>query len=171
MYNALSLFFNSGWGFVSFAVIAFIIAFYFSKNKKVFLISLAVALLLGMALKSFYLQDRPCVDGFSMLTCQLLDQQGGFPSMHAVIATMLALGVLGTDWFYPMIFISLVVSASRVWLGVHSVAQVAGGMAFAAMVFLTVYHLNHKFYGDYPDVDMDSMFNDNLLNKKVSRWD
>ncbi len=91
--------------------------------------------------------------------------------MHAVIATMLALGLLGTDWFYPMIFLAIVVSMSRVWIGVHSVAQVAGGMAFAAMVFLAVYHVNHKFYGDYPDVDMDSMFNDNLLNKKVSRWD
>ncbi|GEM_PF-6553439 len=164
IFNAIALFFNSTWGFAAFAVVSFVLVFSLTKNQKVFVASLVIAALLGVGLKAFYGIDRPCVESGSLIPCPL---SSGFPSTHAVVAIVIALGALGTFLFWPLLILSIAVSLSRVWLGVHTIDQVAGGMALGVMVFLAIYELNQRLYGGEYRIDLDEMLNENLLNKKV----
>src|SRR3989344_8210024 len=95
LFDAVSLFFNSQWGFIAFIALSVIAVFSFSKNKKVFLIALILAVVLSIGLKSFFGYSRPCeTTGFeSQILCPDSD---GFPSNHAVIAMVFAFGALGT---------------------------------------------------------------------------
>lgn len=165
LFEAIGMLFNSFWFWASFTAIAFIFVFYYTKHKKVLIISLFLAVLMAVALKEFFAQARPCVETGATV-CNTVDI-GGFPSAHATISTMLALGALGTVLFYPMAFFAIVISLSRLWIGVHTIPQVLGGFALAVMVYIAVFHLNQKLYGDYPEVDMQDLFDENLMTKKV----
>ena len=163
LFDAISIFFKSTWGFGAFIAIAFVLVFSTTKNKKLFVLSLAITVLLGLGLKVFFGVDRPCVGGDSLIPCPL---SNGFPSNHALIATALAMGALGTFLFIPLLFFAVVISLTRLWLGVHTLDQIAGGFALAVMVYLALVELYQKLYGRF-GFDLDEMLDENLLNKKV----
>ncbi|MEM4255414.1 MAG: phosphatase PAP2 family protein [Candidatus Norongarragalinales archaeon] len=166
VFNSIGLFFHSTWGFLAYAAVAFLLVFFFAKNQKVFVISLVLALALGVGLKAFFDQPRPCeIAGNGQIPCPSSE---GFPSTHAVATTALAMGAIGTSLFLPLFFLSVIISLSRVWLGVHSLDQIAGGVALAVMVYLAVFEIWQKFYGGDAKFDLDEMLDENLLNKKVA---
>ncbi|MFH1056320.1 MAG: phosphatase PAP2 family protein [Candidatus Micrarchaeota archaeon] len=166
LFDVISVFFDSTWGFLAFLAIAVIIVFSFSKHRKVFLITLVLAVLLSAGLKEVFSHERPCVETGS-LPCPA--PYAGFPSNHALVATVIVLGALGTAWFWPFLFFAIAISLSRIWLGVHSFDQVSGGIALGAIVFLAVFELNQKIYGEYiSGFDLDELLDDNLLNKRVA---
>jgi membrane-associated phospholipid phosphatase len=166
LFDLISLFFSSQWGFIAFIAVSVLAIYSFSKNRKVFLTALILAVLLGVGLKAFFGYSRPCdLLGDSKIDCPASE---GFPSNHAVIATVLAFGALGTWLFWPYLFFALIIPLSRLWLGVHSLDQVAGGMALGAMVFIAVFEVNEKLFGSfYGKMDLDSLLEDNLLSKRV----
>ena len=168
LFNAISIFFNSTWGFGAFIIAAFVLVFSTTKNKKLFVLSLAIAVLLGLGLKVFFGVERPCVNGASLVSCPFLDSYG-FPSSHALIATALAMGALGTFLFIPLVFLAVIISLSRLWLGVHTLDQVAGGFALAVMVYLALVELQKKLYGG-DDFDLGEMLDEKLFNKKDREW-
>jgi len=131
------------------------------------LVSLILAVLLGVGLKTFLGDARPCVEVDSRIPCPV---SNGFPSNHALIASVFALGALGTILFWPYVAFAVIIPLSRLWLGVHSLEQVAGGMALGAMVFLAVFELNQRLYGFYSrGLGLDELLEENLLTKRVER--
>ena len=108
-----------------------------TERKKVFLIALAVVLLLGVGLKAFYAEPRPCVSTPGLVDCP---SGNGFPSTHAAVAGVLAVAGLGTWFFFVLAPIAAMVAFSRIFLGVHSVPQVFAGLALGAIAYLLVWH-------------------------------
>ena len=163
--DAMSILFNAEWSFIAFCLISVLLFYLFSKHKKVFFISLVIAVGLGVGLKVLLAQPRPCVDLASKVLCPL---SNGFPSDHAVVATILLLGSLGSFLFPYYAAFAIIIFFSRIWLGVHTFDQVAGGFALGAIVFLAIFHLNQKLYGSYSSIiDLDELFEENLLTKRI----
>lgn len=102
----------------------------FSEQKRLpFLLSaLFIALLLGLAFKPFLQQERPCAEVPGKIPCP---PDFSLPSLHALLAFTLAIVSLGNRSFAIYFPYSLFVAYSRVYLGVHTVSQVASGLAMA----------------------------------------
>lgn len=99
------------------------------RNFKALAIALVVAGVVGMALKPALAEARPCnAGGSALVECP---QDYGMPSLHATAAGVFALASLGSPWFYFLAPLAAFVSYSRVYLGVHSLEQVAAGIALA----------------------------------------
>ena len=160
--DLIAVFFHSQWGFIAFIAVSVLLIYSLSRHRKVFLIALILALLLSSGLKVFLNQERPCVSVDSQISCP---ESNGFPSNHAVLASISALGAWGTILFAPYLIIAFVIALSRVWIGVHTVDQVAGGFAFGVMIFLAVWQVHEKFFGRKEKYDLDALFEENLLTK------
>ncbi len=102
----------------------------FSEQKRLpFLFSaLVIALLLGLAFKPFLQQERPCAEVPGKIPCPT---DFSLPSLHALLAFTLAIVSLGNRSFAVYFPYSVFVAYSRVYLGVHTVSQVAAGLAMA----------------------------------------
>jgi undecaprenyl-diphosphatase len=68
------------------------------------------------------------------------------PSLHATVAGVFAIASLGTPAFYFLAPLALLIAASRVFLGVHSVLQVAAGLALGMLVYLIVVQLSDRLW-------------------------
>ena len=165
LFDLFAQFFHSHWGFFAFIAVSVLLVYTFSKHKKVFLISLVLAVLLSSGMKFVLNEERPCAEFDSKTLCP---STGGFPSNHAVIGGVFALGALETALFFPFLILAFAIAFSRVWIGVHTVPQVAGGFALGVMVFLAVFQLFQKFRGfEGEKWDLDVLLDENLLNKTV----
>lgn len=93
--------------------------------------ALMAAFLLTMALKPLIAQARPCWLGMpSAVACP---DDYSMPSMHAAIAFALAFACLRQKIF-PVVYTgALLVAASRLALGVHTLADVTAGMAIGLL--------------------------------------
>lgn len=120
------------WLFEQQAVLSFgaisIIALLAVRKKSVLLVALVLALLLTPLVKDYYEELRPCTgsDG--------CPPGYGFPSQHAAIAFVLAAASWGELPHLVLMPIALVISWSRLYLGVHYYQQVAGGIAFGVLL-------------------------------------
>lgn len=90
--------------------------------------ALAIALLLGFSFKTLLQEPRPCVEVPGKVPCP---QDFSLPSLHALLAFTLAIVSLGNRSFPVFLLYALFVAFSRVYLGVHTIAQVAAGLALA----------------------------------------
>jgi membrane-associated phospholipid phosphatase len=90
--------------------------------------AVAIALLLGVAFKAFLQEPRPCTDSPGKIPCPL-----GFslPSLHALLAFTLAIVAVGNRSFPYYLIYALFTAFSRVYLGVHTITEVAAGLALA----------------------------------------
>lgn len=104
-----------------------------SPNRKRFAIALVLTVVLVLAAKELYAEPRPCLTAPGLIDCPV---ESGFPSAHAAVAVVVALGVLGTPWFYLLGALAAMTAYSRIYLGVHTPGQVAAGIALGALVYL-----------------------------------
>lgn len=118
-----------------------LLALWKSPHRKHLLLALLVTGLLVFAAKDFYAQPRPCMTTPGLIDCPL---ENGFPSAHAAIVMPIALGVLGTAWFYLLGPLALLTAYSRIFLGVHTPGQVAAGLALGAFVYLIIMELEKR---------------------------
>ncbi len=99
--------------------------FYFVKKDvktvKVLLLSLLLAGVLSIALKSIYHEARPCA---GLLEC---NSDFGFPSSHASVTFAIAFALIGTEMFLPALIFALYASIMRVLTGLHSFPQIVAG--------------------------------------------
>ncbi len=98
-------------------------------------IHLAVALLAAFALAILFKQilavPRPCQLGLpSLISCP---SDFSMPSIHAAVAFALAISLIGRRSFWPAIIWAILVSCSRLFLGLHTPADIFGAMAVAVL--------------------------------------
>ena len=122
-----------------FAGIGLIAALALLPRKKVFFEAAAITGLLSFALKAFFHQARPCLTQAALVACP---PDFGFPSGHAAFSGLLLVGSLGSPWAWLFAPLSLLISYSRVFLGVHTAEQVVAGLALSVAVYLAVWRLN-----------------------------
>jgi dolichol kinase/membrane-associated phospholipid phosphatase len=118
-----------------FTIIILLLAFFFSKSQKHnqahSLLSLLFAFLLSMAFKSLVAQPRPCwLGSFSPIECP---QDYSMPSIHSAVAFALAFSLIKTKRFLPSFLFAFLVAGTRVFLGVHSFEDIAGGLATSVL--------------------------------------
>jgi undecaprenyl-diphosphatase len=75
-----------------------------------------------------------------------------FPSSHAanITASMLFLGLVYRRWLAPLAAVALVVSFSRIYVGVHWPSDALGGMALGAAIAAAAYALFRRLYREKP---------------------
>ena len=78
-------------------------------------------------------------------------QDYALPSTHAAAAFALAVSLLGTSLYFPALFFALFVSFSRIYIGVHTLADVSGGLAIALLAYYATLVLWHMFAIKKPD--------------------
>lgn len=107
------------------------LAMFVSKKRFVLLSAVAATALLVPVVKEVYAEQRPCAAQEALALCDGY----GFPSGHAAIAAVLAVGVLGSPWMFFFLPAAYFIGYTRILLNVHSFGQVVGGLAFGLMVF------------------------------------
>lgn len=99
-------------------------------------IAFPAAFLLSRAASLFYYSERPFVRGAAALIEHAPDN--GFPSDHALLAFVVAFAAFAQNrpLGYFLFLIAVLISAARVFSGVHSPVDVIGSaaIAFAAVI-------------------------------------
>jgi undecaprenyl-diphosphatase len=78
-----------------------------------------------------------------------------FPSGHAanMTASMLFLGLVYRRWLAPLLAVALIVSYSRIYIGVHWPSDVLAGMALGTAIAIVAYVLFTRFYREGTKVE------------------
>lgn len=103
------------------------------KRLKVFFL-MVVAFFMASFIKEMVHSERICISGIvSKVDCP---RDYGFPSNHATLAFVLALAFLNKRGFLAFLLFAVLVSLSRMYLGVHSFEDILGGLALAPIAFV-----------------------------------
>lgn len=105
-------------------------SWHFKEQRRLpfLLAALAIAFALGLFFKPFLGEMRPCVFVPGKIPCPL---DNSLPSMHALLAFTLAIVAIGGRSFPVYLVYSLFIAFSRVYLGVHTISEVAAGLSLA----------------------------------------
>ncbi len=126
--------------YVFFAVLIFGLWAYLSMRKDtsnraaLAAITLLLAFSLSLASKDYYRIERPCtIGGASLIACPIGEYS--FPSIHTAVAFALALPFIGTVAFLPLLALAFITAFGRIYLGLHTPYDIAGGIALAVLCF------------------------------------
>lgn len=150
---SLSLFIH--YQYLIMLAVGFFAFFLATKGKKDFrhrIILLVVALAISLALteltKTYYKVERPCQGVAGKVDCP---GTYGFPSAHASTSIIFPLAAFGNHFFVVFYLAAIFIAGSRIYLGVHTIDQVVGGLCIGIVsYFLAVYvvgRIKHYFGG------------------------
>ncbi|MEM4633813.1 MAG: phosphatase PAP2 family protein [Candidatus Anstonellaceae archaeon] len=141
---------------------------YREERKLPFLAtSILLALLLGMVSKPFLSQNRPCQMAGSLVPCP---DDFAMPSLHTLLAFALVFGSVGNRSFPAYFLFACFVGYSRIYLGVHDIAQVFAGISFALFAHLLA-ELSWKVAGwEIPSRIMLKASRKNAQNSGSNEW-
>lgn len=94
--------------------------------------SALLALVLSFLIKDVVAEARPCDILFAKIACPA---DFSFPSGHAIVVFTVAMAFLNKRSFPFYLAYALLVGLSRVYLGVHTISDIAGGLALAPFVY------------------------------------
>jgi len=116
--------------FLSSAALVLATSLYFCEQQRLAFLAaaVAIALVVGYGFKLFVQAERPCVEMPSKIACP---QDYSLPSMHALAAFTIAIVAIGTRSFPVYFSFALFIAFSRVYLGVHTIGEVAAGLSLA----------------------------------------
>ena len=129
--GAASLFINDPFAVVLFSALLVLATSHFlHEQKRIPFIAAAVmiAFFLGFGLKGLIAEARPCASIPGKVACP---QDYSLPSLHSLLAFTLAVSALGNRSFAIYLPYAIFVAFSRVYLGVHTITDVAAGLALA----------------------------------------
>jgi membrane-associated phospholipid phosphatase len=129
--RALSVFLNDSSAFFLFTLALVAAATYFFNERRrlpFMAASVAIALLLGFGLKLLIAQERPCAFLPGKVGCP---EGYSLPSLHSLLAFTLAVSAIGNRSFAIYLAYALFIAFSRVYLGVHTITDVAAGLSLA----------------------------------------
>ncbi|VVB59040.1 Undecaprenyl-diphosphatase [Candidatus Anstonella stagnisolia] len=141
----LSILINDAFFFTLLMLCAFLLVHSRINDRRRLLFSIFVVLLstfAAISAKEAAKEPRVCLLFASKIPCP---QDFALPSTHAAASFALALSLLGTSLFFPALFFALVVSFSRIYIGVHSIGDVSGGLAIALIAYYSALVLWHAF--------------------------
>ncbi|MEW5955893.1 MAG: phosphatase PAP2 family protein, partial [Candidatus Micrarchaeota archaeon] len=127
--TAVSLFLDGYWALC--LILAFVLAMFLTKRRLALILALLLALAFLPLARDYYGVPRPCLT--EKTNCVF---EPGFPSAHATTAFIFVAASVGTPLFFLFLPIALFTAFSRVYLGVHSLEQVAGGIALGIILFV-----------------------------------
>ncbi|MEW6528532.1 MAG: phosphatase PAP2 family protein [Candidatus Micrarchaeota archaeon] len=99
-------------------------------GKIIFAIILAT--LIGAMLKQVIQFERPCVSNPAKIVCP---SSFSFPSGHTLLVFTVFLAFLNKKYFPIYLAFGIFVAFSRIYLGVHSLEDIAGSIALAPLVY------------------------------------
>ena len=111
------------------------------KRKKI-LVALFVAYILSVGAKALIHKDRPCVTIEGKIECPV---DSSFPSGHAAFAFTLMIAFLGKRSFPFFWLFAIFVVFSRIYLGIHTFEDVAGGLVVAPLA----YYITDSLWGAF----------------------
>ncbi|NUN11420.1 phosphatase PAP2 family protein [Candidatus Micrarchaeota archaeon] len=138
----MSIFLHSDVYWPVFAVLFSTIVLIYTRDKKIYALALMLIVVSVPLVKDIFAEARPCESIPGRVDCPL---DNGFPSQHTAIATTWLLAVIGSKAFKPYLLLFLAIAFSRIWLGVHSIDQVIGGVAFASLLYFLVFDVKNRF--------------------------
>ncbi len=105
-------------------------SFVFKEQKKLplLLMTVIIGLFLGLSFKSFIQEQRPCEQIPGKIPCP---EGFSLPSLHSLLGFTIAIGAIGNRSFAIFFLYALFIAFSRVYLGVHTIPEVAAGFALA----------------------------------------
>ncbi|MFH0818238.1 MAG: phosphatase PAP2 family protein [Candidatus Micrarchaeota archaeon] len=135
----LSLFFHN-YAYSLVAILSLVTVPYLRGKGRYYSLagSMVLVILLSLALKDVYGIPRPCNDWLNSSKICPSPDDFGFPSAHTAFAFVFVGASLGTAVFPFYLLMGIVIGASRIYLGVHSLADVAGGAVLGVIVYLFV---------------------------------
>ena len=105
------------------------------KIKKILMV-LILAFVISTAAKELFKIPRPCADLLqSKIQCP---KSYSFPSTHATLSFALALAFLNKRSYPAYLLFAIAVSFTRIYLFVHSLTDIAGGIVIAAISYYLV---------------------------------
>lgn len=141
----LSKLFDSPLSAIAILLICYLLFVYKKTDRSSPLFAaLVLALLLIDPLKAFLLEPRPCAD-LSIISKIACPADAGMPSGHAVVVGIFLIASVGTALFPFFLPLAAIVSFSRVYLGLHTIAQIAGGIAVGMVLYL----FTQRFFSAY----------------------
>ena len=104
------------------------------KDSRAFplLLSLLLSFLVIQLLKEVIAVPRPCTELISKVACPLT---GSFPSGHATVSSIFITASIGTPLFPYFLILGMLVSFSRIYLGLHAFSDIAAGFAIGAVLY------------------------------------
>lgn len=115
------------------------------KRLKTTVISIFLALVIVFSLKYIFMIPRPCsIDPLYSEGICPGDPDFSFPSGHSMFASSLIAPFLGTIYLPFFILFNLIVSFTRVNLGVHFINDVIAGFVISIFSYGLVYNLMKK---------------------------
>jgi len=137
---ALAYFFEAGFQIIlAILVVVGLLAF---KRKLALIIAIVLVLAVTPYLKNVYQQERPCATHASLFECP---DDYGFPSGHATVTTVFAAAALGSGAFFFFAPLAAIVSYSRIYAGVHTLEQVAAGVALGLALYALALGIRRRF--------------------------
>lgn len=125
-------------GSLAFVVIIALLLFFFEprqdKRVKVIIVA-ALAALMAMGVKEIMQVPRPCHTFDAKVACPA---DYSFPSMHAAVAFAVMLAFINKPTFPIYFLFAIFVAFSRIYLGVHTFEDIAGGLVMAPIAYQTV---------------------------------
>jgi hypothetical protein len=120
----------------------------FRYRALLLIVALSISISLTLLTKTYYQVERPCQGVPGKVDCP---ETYGFPSAHSSSAIVFPLVAFGDPSFAFFYFMSIVVAGSRIYLGVHTIDQVVGGLCIGIVsYFISVYilgRIKHYFKG------------------------
>lgn len=125
------------------AILSLITVPYFRKKNIYYALAFSMVLVIAASLviKDAYAKDRPCNSWLPDAKACLPADDFAFPSGHTAFAFVFVAASLGTVLFPVYMTLGILVAFSRMYLGVHDIVDVGGGIVLGIVTYLVVEEL------------------------------
>ena len=131
LFEVFSSLMNEDLLFMSFLVVLGLFLTKVNEKRKIFIFYIIGVSLTTLALKEIFYEERVCIT--DIVKCP---SNSSFPSGHALVSFAMAFFFYrDRDSMLVLLILSLLISFSRLYLGVHNIGDISAGFGFAVFYF------------------------------------